>query len=244
VKSLHDKKNSSNNATCECVEERIQHLLDLRQPLMDDVLIRDHVAQCDDCDQLVADFGELDASLSQFSTELFSPSVEGIGVVDREVSISSPSHPLAFVMSVTCVLLLMLTSGSWFSTTQQPIAHQVSLSQEVFVAALLPEPQPQDNETFFQSQWSSIASNTPSPNELLLNAVNFEKINDGVEPIQGYLDMTADLPGMKPVSNSVNLALHLLKHMSDKPTSVKVDASGSGPDVGYHGDPLARLCFA
>lgn len=244
MKNLPDKKNNTDALTCKCVEERIQDLLDLRQPLMEDALVKAHVAKCDDCEQLVADFGKLDASLSLFSMEIFD-SVENAGAVclNREDSIFSRSTPLAFVASVACLLLVMLTSGVWFSGDGDGlVSHQVNVSQEVFVTA--PLAPPQLDETFFQTQWSSIADSTPSPNELLLSAVNFEKINSGVEPLHGYLDLTADLPGMKPVSDSVNMALHLLMSISDKPDPAKVVTPGNDPDIGYHADSLATLSYA
>ena len=85
-------------------------------------------------------------------------------------------------------------------------------------------------------------ANENSPTEFI-NAVSFEQISGGVEPFQGYIDMTADLPGIHPVSTSVNATYQLIRFISENSLSPKSEQpAADSPDVGYREGSFIQLC--
>lgn len=269
MKDPQDNQNSVSNhsvnhsANCERVEDRIHELMDHRQSLLSDRLVRDHVSHCDRCAELVVDFGALNDSLSQIPIETLHR-LSGIQDAEPHYEKSAPVrlHPLTFIASLACIMLVMLTSGIWF--VGQPAA-TVSIVEVDHLDHLDPEVEP-DVETFEvstleptdvvddvpevaipQSDRQGLAfltrvHKTPVPTDLL-NASNLLNLGGNVEPYQDYIDMTAGLPGIRPVSKSVNATLHLIKTFSSQPQQKKRPESRSdAPDLGFTGDACIELC--
>ena len=210
-------------STCECVEIRIHELMDLRQSLLSDTMVRDHISHCDPCAELVVDFGALNDSVSQipaFTLQRLSDLQEsGIATPARP---SRPRHPVLFVASISCLMLVVLTSGIWVSNQQQKVAQNSPQAEPVEVAKVeaTVETQPVSIPAPMQ-QFSFVTSHKASSPADFISAVNFEEISDNVEPYQDYIGMTAGLPGIRPVSKSVNATLHLIKTFSGQPQSGK-----------------------
>jgi len=62
-------------------------------------------------------------------------------------------------------------------------------------------------------QFGLLTHKTSSPTDVM-SAVSFKGISGNVEPYQEYIGMTAELPGIQPVSKSFNATIHLIKTYS------------------------------
>jgi hypothetical protein len=243
----HEKLDSK--SSCESVEIRIHELMDLRQPLLSDELVRNHIRDCDHCAELIVDYGALNESLTQIPLE----------TIHRLSGLQAPSqeptrrrvHPVSFVASVACLLLVCLTSGIWFAPSQTdaiptriemvstPIPPNTLAGSEVDTEV--------DMSELSQQMIVAPAFHMMAPSTEFINTVSLERISGGVEPYQDYIDMTADLPGIQPVSKSVNATLHIIRSISERPASdrnivPKRDDVQRGPDVGCHDSLAMQLC--
>ena len=205
--------------------------MDLRQSLLSDTMVRDHISHCDPCAELVVDFGALNDSVSQipaFTLQRLSDLQEsGIAIPARP---SRPRHPVLFVASVACLLLVALTSGIWFagSGNADQVAVVDTLTQEVAVSVAKVESKPVENELVsnFENQQDFVPVamqqlglvrvHKMSPPSEMIGAVKFEELSGTVEPYQEYIGMTGDLPGMQPVSSSVSATIQLIKTLSNQ----------------------------
>jgi len=235
------KASPGNVSSCEFTENRIHDLMDLRRPLLSDELVREHIANCDQCAELVIDFGALNESLTQIPIETLHR-LSGLKVVPEERKRNL--HPISFVASVACLLLVCLTSGIWFApSSADPAPSRIEL-----VSTPLP-PVSIDPEVDALQQLA-IASpfHMTTPSTEFINAVSFEQISGRVQPFQNYLDMSADLPGIQPLSKSVNATLFLIRSMADNPSARRLAPKSkgkepeNGPDVGYHDSFAIELC--
>lgn len=236
---------SSNNASsCECVEERIHDLMDLRQPLLSDEIVREHIASCDECVELVVDLGALNESLTQIPLETLNR-LTGLaaGPLPEEVATRSHLHPLSFITSVACLLLVMLTSGVWFSNGSDDSGpHRIKVRNHEVVSVPYVKESSSEPVVPRQLVFLPTAHKTTPPSEFL-NAVSFEQISGGVEPFQNYLNLTCDLPGIRPITNSVNATFHLIKSIAAEPSPPEEEKSPEdGPNVGFHDSSLVQLC--
>lgn len=225
MKESRDNQTSSDNvaSTCERVEDRIHELMDVRQALLSEEMVREHISQCDQCAQLVVDLGALNDSVSQIPLATLHR-LSGIQEAElvEEYEASRPAHPVLFVASIACLLLVVLTSGIWFSGNSNQVAVVDRLSQNEAVNIASVESNPVESrsdeqavsvpETMQQLGLVTVHK-TSSPTEFI-GAVNFEELSGNVEPFQEYIVMTADLPGMRPVSNSVNATIQFIKTFS------------------------------
>lgn len=226
---MKEPRDNLNN--CERVENRVHELMDLRQALLSDDLVRDHISQCGQCAQLVVDLGTLNDSVSQIPLATLHR-LSGIyeaELVD-EYQPSKPTHPVLFVASVACLLLVALTSGIWFagSGNADQVAVVDTLTQEVAVSVAKVESKPVENELVsnFENQQDFVPVamqqlglvrvHKMSPPSEMIGAVKFEELSGTVEPYQEYIGMTGDLPGMQPVSSSVSATIQLIKTLSNQ----------------------------
>ena len=231
-------------SSCELAENRIHELLDLRQPLLSDEAIRNHIAKCDQCAELVVDLGALNESLSQIPVEtlhrlsglqLEPGNNDGFG---RQRQL----HPVSFIASIACLLLVLLTSGIWFSPSSEDSVALVNIvNTETATYDSIPAIETSPSEVFLPGQFTFVTMGHQSSPSELLNAVSFEQISGGVGPFREYFEMTADLPGIRPVSHSVNATYHLIRSMSQKP-AIGDDDLENGPDVGFHDPFVIELC--
>lgn len=225
MKEPQENQSSSgdNASTCECVEIRIHELMDLRQALLSDTMVRDHISECDRCAELVVDFGALNESVSQIPLATFQR-LAGMQESGSAISArpSRPKHPVLFVASIASLMLVVLTSGIWVSNQQQQMAKNLPQAEPVQVAKVEATIETQHVSIPVPMQQFSFvtAPKASSPTEFI-SAVSFEEISDNVEPYQEYIGMTAGLPGIRPVSKSVNATLHLIKTFSGQPQSRK-----------------------
>ncbi len=227
------------SATCERVEDRIHELMDLRQPLLSDETVRQHVSECDACAELVVDFGALDDSLSQIPVATLQR-LSGLQLADAEPAAPTQMHPVFFVASIACLLLVMLTSSIWFS----PRGSADSLADRAVVADMSSGDDSQQYVSTGPIQaLESIPSFGNSPNSAeFINAVSLDQFSGGVEPYQDYLGITADLPGIEPVYNSVNATFQLIRFISERHPAPKEEQPADSPDVGCYGGPFMQLC--
>ena len=232
MKEPQQNRFSSGNiaSTCECIESRIHESMDLRQALLSVRIVRDHVSQCDRCAELVVDLGALNDSLSQIPLATLH---RLSGLQESEIAKLSKrrsklTHPVLFVATVACLTLVMLTSGMWFSNFSiQPQVAELSLQTEPVHVARVEKVEstlelqhvllPAARHSVLATQQFGLATahQTASPTRLL-SAVNFQDISGNVEPYQEYIGMTADLPGIRPVSKSVNATYHLIKSLASQ----------------------------
>ncbi|WP_075084672.1 hypothetical protein [Mariniblastus fucicola] len=231
--------------------------MDLRQPLLSDELVRNHISGCDRCAELVIDFGALNDSLSQIPLSTLQR-LSGLQESEFEtVEPRSRMHPFSFIGSIACVLLVMLTSGIWFSGQAEQSAHESPVAQNVELASEQiaseeslgaesfhsgDDREPYASQVLHQLAFVSNHS-APSPAEFI-NTASLEQISGRVEPFQGYLGMTADLPGIGPVSNSFNATLQLFKSISEKQSAPKKRKNDDAPDVGWNDDAALQICCA
>lgn len=218
-----------NQTNCERVENRVHELLDLRQALLSDEMVRDHISQCDHCAQLVVDLGALNDSVSQIPLATLHR-LSGIyeaELVD-EYQPSKPPHPMLFVASIACLLLVFLTSGIWFSGSGNAgqVAVVDSLKQDEVVNVANVEGSPLEGElvaSSFEDQQAAfvpvamqqlglVNTHKMSPPSEFIGAVNFEELSGTVEPYQEYIGMTADLPGIRPVSTTIQFIKTISNH--------------------------------
>lgn len=239
------KESALNASTCELIEERIHELMDVRQPLLSDELIRNHIRNCDQCAELIVDFGALNESLSQIPLE----------TIHRLADLAAPKqprryqlHPISFVASVACLLLVCLTSGIWFGpSSNQPIPTRIEMVSTPLPLKVLDEAE-ETLEPGIAPQELLLASafhNAASPADFI-NTVGLE-ISDGVEPFQDYFHMTTDLPGIEPIKKSVNATLHIYRSIAEEPSSDesmprKKQNPANRPDVGCHDLLAIQLC--
>lgn len=248
---LDNKNNSGDSASssCECVEDRIHELMDQRRPLLSDVMVRKHIAECDECAELIIDFGALNESLSQIPLETLhrlSGLQLGDEVEDEVRSGSRQLHPVSFVASIACLLLVMLTSGIWFSGQPDNVVtvNQRDVEDRNYVSVEAQAPVEHVKEPALGMQqlvFVPTVHKTSSPSEFI-HAVSFEQLSGGVEPFHEYIEMTADLPGIRPVSNSVNATFQLIKCMSEFPQFEQDEEPKDAPDVGFHDSSGMQLC--
>jgi len=118
VKESQENQTSSGNSasTCEYVEDRVHELMDLRQALLSDEMVRDHISQCDQCAQLIVDLGALNDSVSQIPLATLH---RLSGIQEAEVAkAQSPSrasqaaHPVLFIASIACALLVTAAAAA------------------------------------------------------------------------------------------------------------------------------------
>ena len=231
--------NGANQADCEQVESRIHELLDLRQPLLSDVIIREHVSQCDACAELVIDFGALNDSLSQVPLATLNR-LSGLQSVETQTGIGRP-HPLSFIASIACLMLVLLTSGVWFSTNQTPDIRSVAVSDtESPIVTEYVSTGPLQLATAAPAETNAIP-HMSAPSDFL-NAVSFEKLSGGVEPLQDYIDITAELPGIRPVSQSFHATFHLLRFFAEQSAVPQDTKPGTAPDLGCYDGPFVQFC--
>lgn len=250
MKDPRNKKNNSDGigSSCDCVEERIHELMDLRRPLLSDEMVRQHISKCDQCAELIIDFGALNESLSQIPLEtIHRLSGLRLGEVEDK-SDSRQLHPVSFVASIACLLLVLLTSGIWFSgQSGQSDVVTVSMRdvESSYVSVETPDSIQQVEEPSLAMQqlvFVPTVHKTSSPSEFL-HAVSFEQLSGGVEPFHEYIGMTADLPGIRSVSKSVNATFHLIKCVSELPGAKEKSKPGrDAPDVGYYESSCMQLC--
>lgn len=217
---------------CHQVELRIHELLDKRQPLLSDVVVRSHVVDCDECAQLVIDFGALEDSLSQIPlATLYRLS----GMIDADGPPHGSSrnhafgiHPVAFVATIASLMLVMLTSSLWRSSDPD--------SGQSVAIAVSSDPQTRDSDSLdlsFRTEQDLLARQFISAQALDRLAAQVEPLNDPT--VQNCLLLTADLPGIRQVKNSVNATLNLIRGSSRfdtvKPDDQKRSDSNEGADV-------------
>ncbi len=230
---------SASSLACERVEDRIHELMDLRQPLLSDETVRQHVSECDACAELVVDFGALNDSLSQIPIATLQR-LSGLQMADSEPVAPTQVHPVFFVASIACLLLVMLTSSIWFS----PRGSADSLTDSAVVAGMIGDDAQQQYVSTGPIQTLEVLpafDKSPTSAEFI-NAVSLEQFSGGVEPYQGYLGITADLPGIEPVYNSVNATYQLIRFISERQPSPKEEPPANSPDVGCYGGPFMQLC--
>ncbi len=245
--SQDDKKQLGRNASlpaCERVEDRIHELMDLRQPLLSDELVRQHVCECDACAELIVDFGALNDSLSQIPIATLHR-LSSLQHAESEPKNSMRLHPISFVASIACLLLVMLTAGTWFSPAKQATIETPVEAAPSDLAVVEEVPTLREYvSTGFSDQslmFLATAHKTSNPTELI-NAVSFEQLSGGVESFQDVIDMTADLPGIRPVTKSVNATLHLIRVISETPPASKREEPTNSPDVGCYDGSFLQLC--
>lgn len=249
--SQDEKKPASPDAnvpSCEQIENRIHELLDHRQPLLSDELVRQHVSQCDACAGLVVDFGALNDSLSQIPISTLQR-LSDLKVAKSATQSSMRLHPVSFVACVACLLLVMLTSGIWFapqaevavSSSGKETANEGVVTSNVsvptpteFVATVVPQ---------FQKSMDFLPTiHETSPSLEFIHTVSFEQLSSEVGPIQDYIGMTADLPGIRPISKSVNATYEFLRVISEVPANPKGKSPSDAPDVGFNDGLIVQLC--
>lgn len=231
----------SDAMSCEQVEARIHDLMDQRLPLLSDRLVRDHISDCDQCAELVVDFGALDESLSQIPLATLKR-LSDLGAEEvSQAGTRRPLHPFSFIVSVASVLLVMLTSGSWFADSSQSIPS----NREVARAS---DPAPADVRPGFGASNPlpfNLGHKTTVPTEFI-SAVDFSDIRREVEPIW---QITAELPGISPMTGPVNATLWFLIPASedgaDGDSSDSPDRPSEAeatPELGFRRSTAWMLC--
>lgn len=241
----HDNLADTSTSSCESIENRIHELMDIRRPLLSDELVRNHIKDCDQCAELIVDFGALNESLSQIPLETIHR-LSGLQAPPEEHA-RRGVHPVSFIASVACLLLVCLTSGIWFAPSQDaPIPTRIEMVSTPLAPKSLVGSDAEMDSGIAQQFVFAPPFHKTSPSAAFINTVSLERISGGVEPYQNYIDMTADLPGIQPVSNSVNATLHIIRSISERPsgnhTRPKGKDTDSGPDVGCHDLLAMQLC--
>ncbi len=206
------QKNPLHEARCNAIELRIQDLMDSRQPLLDDAEIQNHISTCDQCAELVVDYGAIEDSLSQVPvTTVHRLSQLGARhelAANRWWTVAPKHQPIAFFVSVASLLLVLLTASAWtgpgvpvdFAAT--PVANTATDSPAKPVAAIA---------------HSAVLKNPGIFDQRTL--VSLDRIVTQIEPLNGYLNLTGDLPGIRPVRQSVHATYQLIREsMEDGPS--------------------------
>lgn len=251
MKQVRDDKNQADFADqesrCQQVEIRINDLLDARHSLLSDAVVRSHIADCDQCAQLVVDFGALEDSLSQIplsTIRRLSGIKDGGGAV--KAGIQNPDrnrshslHPIAFIASVASLVLVMLTSSLWRSADSVP--------DDSFAAVVTQESQsldPGQFEFMFDTDQDLLAAQFISTETLGHLAAQVEPFSDPT--VQNCLLLTTDLPGIRQVKHSVNATLNLIRGSSRNDSTKPVDQkkSDSSDGAGIRRVALRELALA
>ena len=240
-------------ATCEQVELRVHDLMDQRLPLLSDETVRNHITQCDECAELVVDFGALDDSLSQIPIATLKRLSALSANDDDQTHVGRPLHPFSFIVSIASLLLVMLTSGLWFSDSSRVSVTLFDTGQGYETDSVGPDgtyggiavtpyvslPSPANPMIVHPGHKAT----TPAD---IISAVNFAELRREVEP---YLQMTADLPGMSTVTGSVNATFWLLTPSAENDSfedesNMLDDEAGVdvAPDLGFRNPAAWQLC--
>ena len=239
VNSPNDSCHSETGLDCQQIEERIHDLLDQRRSPLEDPVVKEHSDHCCQCGDLIADFDAIGDSLLSLSVD----------VRQRDSNFS----PWVLVASISALLLVMLTSNAWLPSDGPEDGIEVASGGLVTPAVSVSEPSGQSFILF------GLANDAISP-EQLLTTVGFEQIgmqvepyheyigvtaervtnstHSLVEPYHEYLGVTAELPGIEPITDSVNLAIQFLSTISrtaadKKPTKSLPDGLNVGLGVPF-----------
>lgn len=186
-------------------------LMDTRQPLLGDSQIQQHVSSCDQCAELVVDFGALEESLSRVPLATLHR-LSGLGQTEparkRWWTLDQKHQPVAFFVSVASLLLVMLTASAWtrpgtpteFARLSSPTA---PVAPVVVEPSMDPNAAPTMNPGFFGGR----------------TLVGFDEIATQIEPLNDYLNLTGDLPGIRPVRQSVHATYQLIRESMEDPSS-------------------------
>ena len=218
------------DAGCDAIEQRIHQLLDSRQSLLADPQISAHIARCECCAETVSDYETLEDSFFHVPLNHSGPALEP----DCCHGFKEKYQPIAFVVSVACVLLVML--GSIRISSQQP---SVADSNPPMAGASLVAMEPSSDAS---STVSFPEINQPErlsldPSILIQPSLNLDQLASSIQPLQqsylgSCLQLSADLPGIRPVSHSVHATYQLLRGSFeyDKPAAKTGDSDN--PDLG------------
>lgn len=245
VNSQTDSSHSETRLDCQQIEERIHGLLDQRRSPLEDPVVKEHSAHCRQCGDLIADFAALGDSL--------------LGLPVSTLQRGSPFNPWVLVASIAALLLVMLTSNVWLSDFDvSEGAFEVAAIAVVTPPALDMSEPARPFSLFEITEIAEIVeikeiaeivevvalADSAISSEGLLNPVRFERFGNQVESCHEYLGVAAELPGIEPIRNSVNLALQFISTISRAPVDKKpVKSLPGGLQVGA-GDPISFFAYA
>ncbi len=240
------------NGKCDLFEQRIQWLFDERLPLGNDSILVNHADQCVDCAHLLADYRLLASSLN-LPTER---SLMRRGSKSSRWTASQVSPN--FISLLICIAaLLLVTVGLFVNKDREPGPDRSDLVAINFspVSAVAQSNDARSNIPTIQSVSAkfrdsdvlgnesigeSICDYSPSLLGLarstprLVRSVSFrsnplEKISTKLDPLNPYFRYSNELPGIRPLQNSVNIAVDLLQRSWSKPVKLQ-------PDLGRFSD--------
>ena len=210
-------KSPRHEMSCDAIEGRMHDLMDSRQPLLGDHDIQQHISSCDNCAELVVDFGALEDSLSRVPAATLHRLCE-LGQTEpaqhrrRWWTLDQKHQPVAFFISVASLLLVMLTaSASWtrpgtpneFVISPAPEMASTDVAEDAMGELDSPDPAQTTSSGIFDGR----------------TLVSLDQIAHQIEPLNGYLNLTGDLPGIRPVRQSVHATYQLIRESIEDPSS-------------------------
>ena len=234
----------SGNEKCDLFEQRIQWLFDERLPLRDDSKLLDHADKCVDCAHLLADYRLLASGLNLPIKQSFmrrclkSSRWSAIRVSPNSVS------RLVCIAALLLVAVGLFVDRSRETDRSDLVAINFSPASAVAVpndassilhtiqsvSAKFRDSDVLNNELASESIYDyppsllGLARSTPR----LVRSVSFrsnplEKISTKLDPLNPYFRYSAELPGVRPLQSSVNIAVDLLQRCWSKPAKLQPD---------------------
>jgi hypothetical protein len=219
--------------------------MDLRLPLLSDKLVREHITDCDQCAELVVDFGALDDSLSQIPIATLQR-LSGLQPEENPADAPTHLHPFSFIVSIASILLVVLTSGIWFSNE----GDESTFPEIAQIESTDLQPEGPSNDSAYVSIVSPTDLQFVHPGHKTAEPADFidaVRVVDWQREVGPYLQMTADLPGVRPVARTVNATFLFFSTPPSTDPNTPIESSSpkdasESPDLGLSRPPKWLLC--
>ena len=180
--------------TCRQFEKRIQSLLDSRQELDSDPLIKRHQTECAECSDLLDSYQTLDDSFSgKIPTNIKAPNLQITPEIEtQQTNNLTQSLPLLATL-ITGLILGIIFGASWNSSSKDAAAqpqneYAVNLSKE-------------------RNSGFSLNPQTIAPKNRPIES-HFDQFLQQFPTINLYYQYTAEISAMRPIQDSFDLAIH------------------------------------
>jgi hypothetical protein len=250
-------KSTFRKISCSEVEQRINLLLDDRLTLTGDRILMAHASSCANCDQMIRDY-EIFIDEIVFENVRPGQGCESRNeVTSSSPENSFWQQQLGLLASIAAILVLsfgLLWNSQISSPSSGSVAQLGSISSTPSFAAAGTiatdgggtEPAFDAAPRFIETQEDpfvrrlvyfqpptlvELAQTTPTWVDTLRQPrkSNWEQISEQLDPLNAYLQISAELPGFRNFHNSVHVTLNLLHQSFAKPEK-------STPDLGYFPD--------
>lgn len=184
--------------TCVQFEKRIQSLMDSRQELTNDSLLDEHRAHCPDCREILDSYQSLEDS---FSGKI-PPSIQSaIGHTSATVQTNRWSGYMPLLLTLTVGLIAGTMIGFSPRWITGPTADRSQTQNALESSPVLLSPLPADDLAVAFSSLHEVNSQLIAVDQLLQQ---FPTLNL-------YYRYTADLPAVRSIQTSFNVAFHWLQ---------------------------------